>query len=164
MTAEIQSGWYPGLIGWVTAEHGRYYAAEWGFSCAFEAKVAHEMGAFASRLDQPGCHLFSAREEGETLGAITVDGAEVEQGLVHLRWFIVSPRARGKRIGQRLLTHAVAAARGDGAEGLYLWTFKGLDPARRLYLSAGFQLVQELKEQTWGRTMTEQRYDLRFRE
>ena len=54
------------------------------------------------------------------------------------------------------------AARSDGARGLYLWTFAGLEAARRVYEGVGFRLVREAPDETWGRTVTEQRWELRF--
>jgi len=40
----------------------------------------------------------------------------------------------------------------------HLWTFRGLDAARRLYESVGFSLVEELKVTQWGQEIDEQRY------
>ena len=36
----LHKGWFPGVIGWVASEHGRYYAKHWGLGAVFEAKVA----------------------------------------------------------------------------------------------------------------------------
>ena len=40
----------------------------------------------------------------------------------------------------------------------YLNTFKGLDAARHLYESFGFQLTQEEAGTQWGSTVTEQQF------
>ncbi len=42
---------------------------------------------------------------------------------------------------------------------LYLYTFAGLDSARRLYEQAGFKLKEEQEANTWGRPMREQRFE-----
>jgi hypothetical protein len=42
---------------------------------------------------------------------------------------------------------------------VYLNTFKGLDAARALYDRAGFRLVAEATGSTWGREVTEQRFE-----
>ncbi|MEM7505656.1 MAG: GNAT family N-acetyltransferase [Pseudomonadota bacterium] len=160
----IQTGWQPGIVGWSIAHHAHYYAHNWGFGSSFEAKLAREMGSFLARLDQPGNHLFWLADAEGPIGTIAIDGDGIEDGKAHLRWFILDDRARGQGLGRRLLDAAVRAAHGDGATGIFLWTFEGLDPARRLYESAGFQLIDSRRARTWGREMTEQRFELSFRE
>ncbi|STV41118.1 GNAT family transcriptional regulator [Klebsiella pneumoniae] len=39
-----------------------------------------------------------------------------------------------------------------------LWTFKGLDAARKLYESFGFTLIREWQGEQWGKVMTEQQF------
>lgn len=162
MTLEIESGWRPGLIGWTIAEHGRYYATNWDFRVDFEARVAAEMGEFAARLGAPGTHLLSASDPDGFLGTVTVDGGDAEEGRAHLRWFFTAERARGLGLGQQLLARAIETARADGAKGLYLFTFRGLDAARQVYLKAGFHLTEEREAETWGTPVSEQRYALDF--
>ena len=41
-----------------------------------------------------------------------------------------------------------------------LWTFAGLDAARRLYERAGFRLAEERRGTQWGIEVTEQRFEL----
>ena len=51
----------------------------------------------------------------------------------------VAPEARGKRIGKALLEHTLSYARTmDGLEDVTLAVTVGNEPARRLYLGAGF--------------------------
>ena len=40
-----------------------------------------------------------------------------------------------------------------------LWTFQGLDAARRLYESYGFQLEEEWPGAQWGKEVVEQRFE-----
>lgn len=54
-------------------------------------------------------------------------------------------------------------ARASGRPGIYLWTFAGLDAARRLYDDFGFRLVEEQAGETWGTRVTEQRFVLELR-
>lgn len=162
MTVEYREGWRPGLIGWCVAEHGRYYAEAWGFTRFFEAQVAEGMAEFSNRLDAPENHLFWAGDAEGFLGTVTLDGGDSEGGLAHLRWFIVSGRARGQGIGGRLLSDCVARARSGRALGLYLTTFSGLDAARSLYETVGFRLVGEAEGRNWGTSVMEQRFEMRF--
>ena len=162
MMLAVQSGYSPGILGWAVAEHGRYYAREWGFGAYFEAKVAAGMAEFLGRLDGPGNHLFRVEDDEGPMATMSLDGDDAEEGLAHLRWFIASDRARGQGLGHRLMTATLDAARGDGARGIYLTTFAGLGAARRLYEKFGFRLVHEAEDMTWGPKMQEQRFELRF--
>ena len=162
MSPAIASGYAPGLLGWCVAEHGTYYAAEWGFGPYFETKVAAEMADFVRRLDDPGNHIFRAEDGHGFLATVSLDGGDAEDGLAHLRWFIACDRARGRGVGHALLQQTCAAARRDGAMGIFLWTFAGLDAARKLYEHAGFSLVREVEDNTWGTPVREQRFELRF--
>jgi len=40
-----------------------------------------------------------------------------------------------------------------------LWTFQGLDAARRLYEAHGFVLVEQWSGDQWGQAMVEQRFE-----
>lgn len=162
MTAKLGTGYLPGLLGWTVAEHGRYYAEHWGFGPYFETKVAREMADFVGRLDQPENKLFWAADDAGPLATLSLDGGDADQRLFHLRWFVTAARARGQGLGQRLISACVATARELGAAGIYLTTFSGLDAARRLYAKAGFTLVHEAEDSTWGTPVMEQRFELRF--
>ena len=162
MSDAIRQGYSPGILGWCVAEHGKYYAREWGFGAYFEAKVGAGMADFLGRLDHAGNHLFWLGDSEGPLACLSLDGDDAEDGLSHLRWFIASDRARGRGAGRRLLGRVVAAAREDGAAGIYLTTFAGLDAARNLYEAEGFRLVHEAEDMTWGRMVKEQRFELRF--
>jgi hypothetical protein len=43
---------------------------------------------------------------------------------------------------------------------VYLWTFQGLDAARRLYEKHGFRLAEEREGSQWGERVLEQRFVL----
>jgi len=158
----IERGFRPGLLGDVVALQARDYARAWGFGPFFEAKLAREMGAFAARYDPERDLILSTRDGPRTTGSITVDGNDPEApaGFLHLRWFITADGERGKGTGRALLDESLAFARATGRPGVYLWTFAGLDAARRLYDSAGFRLVEDLVGSTWGTRVTEQRFVL----
>ncbi|MEM9059715.1 MAG: GNAT family N-acetyltransferase [Pseudomonadota bacterium] len=162
MSVVIGEGARPGLLGWCVAEHGRYYALEWGFGTVFEAKVATEMAAFLMRADAPGCHVWWAEDAEGFVGTVTIDSGDKDDGRSHLRWFITSERVRGQGLGNRLIEAALTAARSDGASGVYLNTFAGLDAARRLYEKHGFNLVAEHSDVTWGTEVLEQRFEVTF--
>lgn len=162
MDLNIRSGWTPGLIGYTAATHARYYAREWGFGPIFEAKVAGGMADFVARYDPSRDALLWAAIDGEIAGTITIDGSDpaLPKGQAHLRWFIVSDSARGLGVGRRLFNAALSHLEEAGFPSCYLTTFAGLDPARRLYESAGFVLREEAEGDNWGTRVTEQMFML----
>lgn len=155
---EIHAGFLPGAIGRVAEMHGRYYAREWGMSSFFEARVAAGMADFSQRLDRPGNQIWLALQAGEIVGSIAVDGEDLGDGKSHLRWVIVDDGVRGSGTGKRLLNAAVAFCDAQGFEETHLWTFKGLDAARKLYEAVGFELAEEWSGDQWGKALTEQRF------
>jgi GNAT superfamily N-acetyltransferase len=161
----LREGWTPGVIGDVVSLQARYYAREWRFGPFFEAKLATGVAAFVGRYDPRVDLLLSAVRADRAIGSVTIDGSDPERpdDLAHLRWFIVDDGVRFKGLGRRLIDRALSFARGSGRAGVYLWTFAGLDAARRLYDDAGFRLVHEAEGATWGTRVTEQRFELRFR-
>ncbi len=155
---QIVTGYRPGLIGAVTALHARHYAETAGFGQAFEAVVATGLSAFCGRLDKPANAIWTLASGDEILGSIAIDGEDLGGGLAHLRWFIFAEPVRGGGYGRRLLDAAIAFADARGHEETHLWTFAGLDAARRLYERSGFTIVEEGPGAQWGREVREQRF------
>lgn len=155
----ILSGWTPGLLGEVIAEHGRYYEAHWQLGATFEAKVAEAMGEWFSRYDPGRDGILHARDEAGFLGSISLDGTGYPEAGGRIRFFILADRARGTGIGRRLLDRMMGLAVSTGQQRLWLTTFRGLDAARHLYEQAGFRLAGESLDQSWGRPLHEQRFE-----
>lgn len=154
----VETGYRIGAIARCVDMHMRYYAQTVGFGRAFEARVAGGLADFAARLDRPANQLWLAVAGGEIVGTVAVDGEDLGPGLAHLRWFIVDDGRRGAGLGRRLLGEAVAFCDRRGIAETHLWTFKGLDAARRLYEAAGFALTEERPGRQWGREVMEQRF------
>jgi GNAT superfamily N-acetyltransferase len=153
-------GYYPGLIGEVTALHAAYYAERHGFTRAFECQVARDLAEFAARAQGSRDLLLAVRRDGRLVGFLAVDGS-LSDGLgARLRWFIVDPDEQGRGLGGLLLERAVAFLREAGFARAFLWTFRGLDAARRLYERHGFLLVEEREASPWGPPIVEQRFAL----
>lgn len=160
--AEIYCGYRPGAIGRIVELHGAYYAAQWGFGAFFEARMARELADFVSRLDPRLDGLWTAVVAGRIQGSIAIDGSHRTDGGAHLRWFILDAQQRGQGTGRRLLDEAVDFCRRSGQHQVTLWTFAGLDAARRLYEEAGFRLSVERRGAQWGAEVTEQLFELRL--
>jgi DNA-binding MarR family transcriptional regulator/GNAT superfamily N-acetyltransferase len=155
---DIHEGFLPGAIGRVAEMHGRYYAREWGMNSFFEARVASGMAEFSQRLDRPDNQIWLALQAGEIIGSIAVDGEDLGEGKAHVRWVIVDDGVRGSGTGRRLLDAAMAFCDEQGFEETHLWTFKGLEAARKLYEDAGFRVAEEWSGDQWGQVLTEQRF------
>jgi GNAT superfamily N-acetyltransferase len=154
----IERGYRVGAIARCVDLHMRYYAAAAGLGRAFEAKVAGGLAEFAERLDRPRNELWLACRDGTIVGTVAVDGEDLGLDLAHLRWFIVDEGARGAGVGRRLLAEAVAFCDRHGFREMQLWTYRGLDAARRLYEAQGFVLAEEWSGRQWGAEMMEQRF------
>ena len=95
MSVEIVKGYLPGAIGRVAELHANYYHAHCGFGLYFESKVAGELSEFLRRYDDARDGLWLALVNGRIEGSVAMDGIHADEEGVHLRWFIVSDRARG---------------------------------------------------------------------
>lgn len=155
----LRQGYCPGLIASVVGLHASYYATNYGFGAVFERKVATEMSEFMGRIERPANTTFSAFLGGTLFGSVSLDGEDLEEGVSHLRWFIVSPEAQGKGIGNLLLQEATSYVDKAAFDRTRLWTFKGLDAARHLYEKHGFELVRENRGEQWGTEVTEQEFE-----
>lgn len=164
MTISIHSGYLPGAIGRIAQLHGESYASLAGFGLNFEALVARELAGFCENHDPTRDGLWLALRDGSIEGAAAVQSTGMPFGQAHLRWFIVAEALRGEGIGRMLLDHAIGFCRAAGQTSLDLWTFAGLDAARRLYEGAGFRLAHEQRGRRWGAEVTEQRFQLDLRQ
>ncbi|MBL4807874.1 MAG: GNAT family N-acetyltransferase [Rhodobacteraceae bacterium] len=153
----IQTGYHPALIGEITAAHARYYAKNWGFGQPFETKVASECAGFMAHITNRDL-VLSAWEADRFLGSMIIDGSDpnAAPNQAHLRWFITVQSGRG--LGRKMMQQAMEFIDQTGSS-CYLTTFRGLDPARRLYEDFGFELVEETETLTWGKTVSEQRFE-----
>ncbi|MCF3932442.1 bifunctional helix-turn-helix transcriptional regulator/GNAT family N-acetyltransferase [Acuticoccus sp. M5D2P5] len=157
-TARLVPGYRPGILGTMLAMHGEYYAAAAGFGAPFETRLAADMAAFFARLDHPANGFWTAEIDGHPVGTIAIDGEDLGAGLAHLRWFIMADQARGRGIGAMLIDAALDFVDERGVHETRLWTFAGLDAARRLYERRGFVLADERPGRQWGAEVMEQEF------
>ncbi|MBM4325837.1 MAG: GNAT family N-acetyltransferase [Deltaproteobacteria bacterium] len=156
----VFSGYFPGVIGKVVELHAVYYHQHWGFDVSFETQVGRELSDFMAEFRQGRDFLSAALVDGAFAGAIAIDGKSASTEGARLRWFIVSPRFQGLGVGKALISQAVDFCRVAGFSRIFLWTFRGLDAARRLYEQKGFVLTEEHEVSQWATIIWEQRFDL----
>ncbi|WP_312688458.1 helix-turn-helix domain-containing GNAT family N-acetyltransferase [Kosakonia sp.] len=155
---EIITGYLPGMIGRISEMHANYYSRHYGFGYFFESKVAAGLAEFAGRLESERNHIWLAVQNDRVVGSVAIDGEDLGNNEAHLRWFILDDACRGSGIGRQLLASAMQFCDRQQFSAVQLWTFSGLNAARRLYESFGFRLAKEWQGDQWGSSMLEQQF------
>ena len=146
----------PGDLGWVVQAHGELYAEEFGWDATFEALVARIVADFAGDHDPEREAAWIAEDDAGRVGCVFCMREDDETA--RLRILLVDPRARGHRLGARLVDECLAFARAAGYPRMVLWTNHPLAAARTLYLKAGFELVAEEPHHSYGVDLIGQTY------
>jgi GNAT superfamily N-acetyltransferase len=149
----------PGDLGWVVMAHGETYASEFGWDASFEALVARIVADYAAAHDPAREAAWIAELDGDRVGCVFCVSGEDDQ-TAKLRILLVDAKARGNRLGRRLVDACIAFARGAGYERIVLWTNDPLTAAARVYLAAGFALTGEEPHHSFGVDLVGQTYEL----
>jgi GNAT superfamily N-acetyltransferase len=160
MTTIKIHGYYPGVVGKITEIHAVYYHEHWGFDVSFETQVGKELSVFVSEFDESRDGLWAATADGKFAGAVAIDGHNAMVDGARLRWFIVAPDLQNAGLGNRLISRAVQFCKDKKYPKIFLWTFEGLDAARRLYERHNFRLCETHEVDQWGQRIKEQKYEL----
>lgn len=160
-TLTIVEGYKPGALGRLIEMHGVYYASAWDFGQFFESKVALESAAFFQRFNPDTDMTWLVCDGERIVGSLIIDGEgfSTADKVAHLRWFILDDECRGHGLGDQLMHHAINFCDERGFKRCYLTTFAGLDAARALYERYRFNLIEEVRSETWGINVTEQRFE-----
>lgn len=156
----------PGDLGWVVQIHGELYAGEYGWDTSFEELVARIVADFAAAKDRQRQAAWIAELDGRRVGCVFCvagdQGATDERvaDTAQLRILIVTPEARGHRIGGRLVDSCLQFARDAGYSRITLWTNDVLTAARRIYQAAGFELMSEERHRSFGKDLIGQNWAL----
>ncbi|WP_249200712.1 GNAT family N-acetyltransferase [Thetidibacter halocola] len=151
----------PGDIDWLVEQHGTHYAREEGFDPSFGALVHDILLAFDADHDPTCERAFIAWDGGQRLGSIFC--VRLDDETAKLRLFFLTPEARGKGLGKRLLAECMGFARDAGYRRMTLWTHESHRAACVLYASAGWRLVRSKPVHNFGVDLIEQEWDIDLR-
>ncbi len=152
-----------GDLGWILHRQSVVYKTEFRYKDSFETYLCEGLAPYARNYNPSKDRLWVAEAGGRPLGFLAIHHVDDRPRWAKLRWFLVERDARGRGVGARLLSTAVAFCRKAGYDGIFLWTVSDLDPARRLYERAGFLLAEEKDDCEWAPWAREQRWELRLR-
>jgi GNAT superfamily N-acetyltransferase len=147
----------PGDLGWVLQRHGAVYAEEFGWNSDFEAYVASIVAGHLNTRDTARAAGWIAELDGAPAGSVfcVPDG----EATARLRLLLVERWGRGLGIGTRLVNEVLRFARRAGYERVTLSTYDVLADARRIYQAAGFTLVSEQREHSYGHDLNAQTWE-----
>jgi len=148
-----------GDFGWIVSRHAELYAQEYGWGVPFEGLCAQIVADFANKFDPTCERCWIAEMNGENVGCVMLVKDELP-GVARLRLLLVDPKARGLKLGTRLVDECIAFARQSGYRKMTLWTHSILTAARRTYEKAGFTLTSSEPRHTWGKDVVAEFWDL----
>jgi GNAT superfamily N-acetyltransferase len=151
----------PGDLGWVVMAHGEVYAEQFGWNAEMEALVARIIADYAAEHDPAREAGWIAEKDGERVGSVFCVASD-DPSVARLRVLLVTASARGLGLGTRLVRTCLDFATEAGYQEITLWTTDGLTSARRIYEAAGFTLVDEDRQHTFGHDLTDQNWSLRL--
>lgn len=148
----------PGDMGWVTSEHGRQYAEQFGWDISFEGMVAEIVAKFLANYDASCERCWIAEVDCKPVGSVFL--VKQSREIAKLRLLIVHPSAQGLGAGKMLVGECIAFARASGYRKITLWTQSMLSAARGIYQNAGFILVDTEPHHSFGHDLVGETWEL----
>ncbi|MEJ2375652.1 MAG: helix-turn-helix domain-containing GNAT family N-acetyltransferase [Pseudolabrys sp.] len=148
-----------GDFGWIVSRHGELYAQEYGWTEPFEGLCAQIVADFANNFDPKLERCWIAEMDGENVGCVMLV-KDTQPGVARVRLLLVDPKARGLKVGTRLVDECVRFARAAGYKRMTLWTHRVLTAARHVYEKAGFTLTASEPRHSWGKDVVAEYWDL----
>jgi DNA-binding MarR family transcriptional regulator/GNAT superfamily N-acetyltransferase len=150
-----------GDFGWIVARHAELYWQEYQWGWPFEGVCAQIVADFINKFDPRKERCWIAEMDGENVGTVMLVKDE-QLGVARLRLLLVDPKARGLKLGARLVDECVKFARKAGYRSITLWTHENLTAARAIYQKAGFTLTSSEKKESFGQDVVAEYWDMRL--
>jgi DNA-binding MarR family transcriptional regulator/predicted N-acetyltransferase YhbS len=150
---------HAGDFGWIVSRHAELYWQEYQWGPPFEGVCAQIVADFVNKFDPKKEHCWIAEVNGENIGTVMLVKDE-QPGVARLRLLLVDPKARGLKLGTRLVDECIKFARKAGYRSMTLWTHENLTAARAVYAKAGFTLTSSEKKKSFGKDVVAEYWDL----
>jgi DNA-binding MarR family transcriptional regulator/N-acetylglutamate synthase-like GNAT family acetyltransferase len=151
---ELRTDLRPGDLGWVVQRNAEVYAAEFEWDTSYEELVATIVAEFHRDLEPDRERVWIAEVDGRRAGCVFCK--QRDDDTAQLRLLLVDPWARGIGLGGQLVDACIDFARTAGYQRIMLWTNDVLVAARRIYVAAGFELVEEEPHHSFGHDLVGQ--------
>jgi DNA-binding MarR family transcriptional regulator/N-acetylglutamate synthase-like GNAT family acetyltransferase len=138
-----------GDVGLLAARQSILYLAEYGWGRGLEQNIAETCAAFLANYREGRDQCWIAEVAGAMAGSIML--TDEGDGLSRLRLFYVEPMARGRGIGDALVSTCLGFAREKGYREMMLWTHQVLTSARRIYAAYGFEITETEMHDDFGK-------------
>jgi peptidyl-dipeptidase Dcp len=148
----------PGDLGYVIHRHGVLYNREYEFGVIFETYVGKGIFELYKNYDVNKDCVWICEHGNQIIGFLALEHKESETA--QLRYFFIEPEYRGIGLGKKLMQLYMEFLKAKNYKRCFLWTVSELDAALSLYQKHGFVLSEEVESDTFGKLVTEQRYDL----
>ncbi len=149
-----------GDMGMVVHLEGAGYVEQFGWDETFEALVAQIVADFLMHFDAARERCWIAELEARQVGHIFLMRNREQPEIAKLRLLYVDPAARGRGLGQRMVSECVRFARDAGYHKITLWTQSILTAAHRIYQTSGFHLVSEEPHHSFGKDLIGQTWEM----
>ncbi len=148
----------PEDLAWIAHRQCILYAQEYGWDGTYETLAAEILAAFVKNYDPDRERSWIAVREDQIIGSVFLTrGSDTT---AKLRLLYVEPAARGLGLGRHLVNSCIEFAREKGYLTLSLWTNDVLIPARRIYQTAGFTLVDAKPHHSFGKDLVGETWEL----
>lgn len=143
---------------WLVEQHDVHYARAEGFDHTFGELVAQIVDAFLTDHDEASEAGWIAWDGGQRLGSIFC--VRLNETTAKLRLFLLTPQARGKGLGKRMLATCMGFARDHGYADMQLWTHESHHAAGALYAKTGWTLGPTKPVVSFGKPNVEQTWTI----
>jgi len=143
-----------GDLHWLAARHQDLYTRDEGFDTTYGPVITAILHDFC-KFHDPMCEKgWIAKQGARRLGSIFC--IKETEDIARLRLFLLTPEARGRGLGKRLLRDCMGFARQVGYREMVLRTYQSQRTSGSLYRAFGWQLIESRPAFSFGAKLIEQ--------